>query len=438
MTNLIVKIADWLEKRFLPIANVLSNQRHLAALRDGFIATMPISMFGALVVMLREVIFQSTSLLGLKMNNYAFYAENVQPLFDATIMPVLNQIWWGSLALGIIFTIFTVAYKLAEQSKQDALSAGVIAVVAYLTLLPQSAPGGDWGTISWTSFNSESIFAGLIVAFLSTEIFVYLNKKGWTIKMPPQVPSAVSRAFSAIIPAGVVLTVFATIGVIFINGFDTTMQAFINTSLQVPLTSLGQSPFTLLVLIFVAQILWFFGLHGSTIIGPVLDTMYSAALGANAEAIMIHGTKAPNLITRNIIDLYGMHGGSGSTLALIIAIMIFSKRKEYTSLSKMSLAPGIFQINEPMIYGIPIVLNPIFAIPFILIPPITVMIGYFFTAIGFAGPVYIAPPWVTPPVISAFLATGGNIGATIVAAGTFALAIVIYAPFVIIANKIEN
>lgn len=437
MTNFIVKIADVLEEKFLPFASALSNQRHLAALRDGFIATMPISMFGALVVMLKEVIFQEGSLFGLKLNTISFYAEQIQPFLNKTIVPVMNQIWWGSLALGIIFTVLTVAYKLAEQSKQDALSSGVIAVVAYLTLLPQMAPGGEWGTISWTSFNSESIFAGLIVAFVSAELFIYINRKGWVFKMPAQVPPAVSRAFSAIIPAGVILTLFSTIGVVFIEGFGTTLQAFINNAIQVPLTSLGQSPITLLILVLVAQVLWFFGLHGSTIIGPVLDTMYSAALGANAEAIMIHGTKAPNVITRNIIDIYGMYGGSGSTLALIVAILIFSKRQESLMLSKMSLGPGVFQINEPMIYGLPIVLNPIYAIPFILTPPITTMIGYFFTSIGVAGAVYIAPPWVTPPIISAFLATGGDIGATLVAAGLFALTIAIYAPFVIIANKVD-
>ena len=121
---------------------------------------------------------------------------------------------------------------------------------------------------------------------------------------------------------------------------------------------------------------------------------------------------------------------------LEIALMIFSKRQEHKELTKLVLAPSVFQINEPVIYGLPIVLDPIFCIPFILVPTISVFIGWFFTAIvPIAGYVYIAQPWVTPPVISAFVATGGSIGATVIAACTFIFSIIAYAPFVMLANK---
>lgn len=256
--------------------------------------------------------------------------------------------------------------------------------------------------------------------------------------MPEQVPPAVSKAFSAMIPAGLAILISGIVSVFFSQVLQTNLQAWINSVIQRPLVMLGQSPFTMIILILVQQILWFFGLHGSNIIGPVLDTMYGPALTANSEAILIKGIAPTNAITRNILDIYGMHGGSGATLALIIAIFIFSKKVEQRDLSKMSLAPGIFQINEPMIYGLPIVLNPIMAIPFILVPPICVFIGWFFKAvIPFAGYIYIAPPWVTPPVLSAFLATGGNIGATIIAFVTLVLAVIMYAPFVILLNKSE-
>ncbi|MEG0328537.1 MAG: PTS transporter subunit EIIC [Erysipelothrix sp.] len=439
MTNIMEKFASWLEEHFLPIASAIGNQRHLVALRDGFIATMPVSMSGALVVMFKEVIFTSESLFGTMLNKLSFYAENIQPVLDRTLVPVLEQMWWGTLALGIIFSVFTIAYKLAEHYKQDALSAGVLAVVSYLILLPQAVEGGEWGTISWTSFNSEAIFTGLIVAMVSTEIFNWVVNKGWVIKMPDKVPPAVSKAFSAMIPAFFVLTFFGIVSVCFQEGLGIPMQQFINNAIQIPLTKLGQSPFTFILLVFIAQILWFFGLHGITIIGPVLDTMYSPALAANAEAIMIKGVAPTNAITRNMLDLYGMHGGSGATLALIIAIFLVSKRAEYKSLAKMSLMPGVFQINEPIIYGLPIVLNPILAIPFIIIPPITVFIGWLFTAvIPFAGFVYIDPPWVVPPVLNAFLATGGDIKAAILAFATLVIAILIYMPFIMIANKMED
>ncbi|WZU02347.1 hypothetical protein MGH68_04945 [Erysipelothrix sp. D19-032] len=101
------------------------------------------------------------------------------------LLPISNQIWWGSLALGIVFTVFTISYKLAEFDKQDSLTAGVLAVVSYFMLLPQQAcPDAAWGTVSWTSFNSEAIFTGIIVAIVSTEVFMFMNRKGWVIKMP--------------------------------------------------------------------------------------------------------------------------------------------------------------------------------------------------------------------------------------------------------------
>lgn len=436
MEKFLTKVATWLEIHFLPIAGKIAAQRHLAAMRDGFIAILPIGMAGAAVVMLKEVIFADTSLLGATLNKMSFYHSHIQPLWDTSVVPLLNQIWWGTLALGVIFSVFTISYHLAKTNQIDPLSAGVVATIAYLIQLPQAAEGADWGTISWTSFNSEAIFTGLIVAFFSTELFTFAVRRGWLIKMPEQVPSTVSKAFSAVIPAGLVFFVCGIISVTLQTRFDTILQVVIHDAIQLPLVNLGQSPFTLLLLILIQQILWFFGLHGANIIGPFLDAMYSPSLSANAEAILVHGTAAPHAITRNIIDIYGMHGGAGATLALIVALLMFGRRKEHHELAKLSLAPGIFQINEPMIYGLPIVLNPLMFIPFLIIPPLTIFIGWFFTAIiPLAGPIYISPPWVTPPIISAFLATGGSLGATLIAALNFALAVIIYAPFVILLNK---
>lgn len=344
----------------------------------------------------------------------------------------------GTLALGIIFTVLAIAYKLAEIDEADALSAGVLAVISYFVFLPQSV-GDAWGMISWESFNSTAIFAGIIIAIVSTEIFLFVNRKGWVITLPEQVPTGVSKAFSAIIPASIVLIIMGAASVFFLQVVGMPFKDWINVIVQEPLIRLGQSPLTYIFLMFFAQILWFFGLHGILIIGPVLDTMYSASISQNAEAILVHGTDAPNTITRSFADLYAMHGGSGSTLALIVAILIGSKRAEHKSLAKLALAPGIFQINEPIIYGLPIVLNPIMAIPFVLTPPIMIGIAWLFTeVIPFAGKIYLSPPWVMPPVINAFLATGGNIPAAILSLVTFIIAVLIYLPFVIVSNKMVD
>ena len=436
METLVNRFAGVLEKYLMPLAAFTAGQRHLCALRDGFIATVPISMVGSIVIMLKEVLFLEWSIIGEKLNKIPFYHESIQPMLDKTVISVLNQIWWGTLALGIIFSVFSISYCLAKTNKVDKVSAGLISTVAYLILTPQSYGDGGFGSMSWTYFNSEALFTGMIVAFTATELYTFAVRKGWTIKMPKQVPPAVSKAFSAIIPAALVFTVFGIVSTIFLVGLDSSVKDFINMMLQKPLTNLGQSVFTLIFLVFIHQVLWFFGLHGTLIVGPAYDMVWGAALKSNSEAILIHGTEPTHAITRNMIDVYAMHGGSGATLGLVIAIFIFSKREEHREFAKLTVMPSTFQINEPVIYGLPIVLNPIMCLPFIFVPVILVFIGWFFTAvIPFAGHIYIAPPWVMPPVISAFLATGGDMGATILAACTFVLSIVMYAPFVILANK---
>lgn len=430
-------LAAWLERHFLPIAGKIGRQKHLAAMRDGFIAIFPMVMMGAIVTMFNHVLFTEASLFGEQLNKLEWYSQNIQPLLGRYIIPVMGQIWWGTLALGVIFSVWTISYFLGESYGVDGLSAGIVSTVCYLILLPQMASdAAGWGTLSWTSFNSSAVFTGLITAMIATEIFRLVIKKGWIIKMPEQVPPAVSKAFSAVIPGGITMLVFGVLSVIFIEFVNTPFKDFIEQQLQRPLVLLGQTPITLIFFMLISQLLWFFGLHGMNIVGPFVDAMYGPALLENFEAVTALGEAAPNVLTRNFIDVYGMHGGSGATLGLIIAIYLFSKRQEYKELAKLATPPGIFQINEPVIYGLPIVLNPLMFIPFIITPALTIFIAWLFTGpIPFAGKLYMTVPWTAPPIISAFLGSGGNIPATILATVTFLLSIVIYAPFVIVANK---
>lgn len=435
MSSKMDKFTGVLEKFLLPIAHKVSNQRHLSAVKDGFIATMPLALVGAIAAMGNNVFFNNTSLIGEQLNNMAWYANSIQPFLDATLIPIFGQLWWGTIAVAVLFSTVTISYFLAKNLGEDGLIPAVIAAAAYMVLTPQSTEAGGWGTISWTSFNSEAVFAGLITALISTEIYCWVKRKGWIIKMPDGVPPTVSKAFSAVIPAGFTLFILGAISIFFMNVVNTPVQVWINQMLQAPLMALGQSPLTAIFLTMVSQLLWFFGIHGMMITGPVLDLMYGPALNQNLELVQ-QNMEPIHAITRNFFDVYGMHGGSGSTLGLIIAIFLVGKKPSYKVLAKMSVAPGIFQINEPMTFGLPLVLNPIMAIPFILVAPINLLIAWFFTAVvPFAGYLYMAPPWTTPPIISAFLGSGGDLGATALAAVTLVLAVLMYMPFVIMANR---
>jgi len=423
-----------MEKVFLPIAHKVGNQRHLSAIKDGFIMTMPIALAGAIATMLSNVFFGSGTLVGELLNRMDWYANTIQPFLDATLMPVMGQMWWGLLGLGVLFSIVTISYNLAKNLGEEGAIPAIVALASYMVITPQVA-GDMWGMISWSSFNSTAIFAGLITAMVSTELYCFIKRRGWVIKMPESVPPTVSKSFSAVIPAAITLFIFASIGVIFMNGIGMPLQEWINEMLQRPLVRLGQSPATMVFLAFLAQLFWFFGIHGLMIIEPALNLMYGPAGQANLELVE-QGLAPTYVITRNFFDVYGMHGGSGSTLALIIAIFLVGKKAGHRSLAKLSVAPGIFQINEAMVIGVLKNQKIIKEIAGTKIKGICLLIAWFFTAvIPFAGLIYLAPPWTTPPVLDAFLATGGNLGATILAAGTFVLAIFMYIPFVLIANR---
>ncbi|MGL5615302.1 MAG: PTS sugar transporter subunit IIC [Sarcina sp.] len=455
------KLGDWLEKHVMPIASVVGGQRHLAALRDGFIATLAVNMIGAMCSLFNNVLIRSWSLIGEKLNGIEGYANNVQPILSKYIEPVLLRVNFGTLAIITVFLVITISYNLAKSYDIDGIGAAVSSTAAYFVVLAISrvtegadATGAvdaagkaimlkvktDGALIPFSDLGATAMFAGILVALIATEIFVKVTKAGWTIKMPEQVPPAVSKAFSAILPATFAIITFAIISVIFTDFVGTSFKDWIEQTIQSPLMKLGQSPITYVFMILIAQILWFFGIHGSNIIDPAMNTMYKPPLFENIAAYNAGGADAvQHVLTRNFLDVYAQHGGSGATFGLVIAIYLFSKRQEYKELAKLATAPGLFQINEPVIFGLPMVLNPMMFIPFVLTPAICVSIAYFFTAVvPFAAKISAETPWTTPPILSAFLATNGDWKAAVLAAGTFLLSILIYAPFVIAANRMGD
>ncbi|WP_297519684.1 PTS transporter subunit EIIC [uncultured Clostridium sp.] len=470
------KLSGWLEKTLMPIAAVIGGQRHLGALRDGFIATLGVNMVGAMAVLFNNIIFTSGSLAGKKLNESAGYAESVQPIFDKYVIPVMGRVWWATLAIIAIFLVVSISYSLAKSYEVDGIAAAITGIASYFAILAEAGPRvggltiseagtvafldangavvevaaealngatqatiGTWGQIPVGNFGSTAMFASIIVAMVGTQLFVAITKAGWTFKMPEQVPPAVSKAFSAIIPSTITILLFSIIGVVFTNFVEIPFLDIVNKFIQEPLVKLGQSPITYIGLVMFSQLLWFFGLHGSNIIDPAMNSMYRPPLLENMEAFQNGlGQEAMQTLTRNFVDVYAQPGGSGATLALLVAIFFFAKRQEQRELFKLAIAPGLFQINEPVIFGMPLVLNPIMFIPFIFTPAICLTIAYVFTEIiPFANKICVETPWTTPPILSAFLATGGDIKAALLAAALFALSVLIYTPFIIASNREE-
>lgn len=447
--NFMDKMSASLEKVLLPIAAKIGSQKHICALRDGFIATLTASMAGAMAVMINCVFLLSDSLIGKSLNNIGFWKDSIQPVLDKWIINIGWAVQGGTLKIMAILIVFTIAYSLARSYEENPLLAAIIAFCAYFVIVPQNVAGlfkldkgayvdGGSGLISMGMFGATSMFATILTAFIATEIYVRISKKGWVIKMPESVPPAVANSFAAVIPGSITLVIFGIISVLFSVGIEKSVPDWIASAIQEPLMSLGQSPFTMIFLIFIAQFLWFFGLHGMNIVDGALQPLYSPALLENID-LYTKGQEAKYALTRNFIDVYAMPGGSGGTMALLIAIFLFSKRQESKELAKLALAPGIFQINEPVIFGLPLVLNVTYFIPFIFISPIMIGLAYVFTEIiPFASYITGNAPWTAPPVVSAFIATNGDIKACILAAALLVLAVVLWAPFVIAANKMGS
>ncbi len=259
--------------------------------------------------------------------------------------------------------------------------------------------------------------------------------------MPAAVPPAVARSFKVLLPIFFVMVFFSALNYCLALISPAGLNDLIYTLIQTPLKHMGTNIFAVIILGAVGNFLWVLGIHGPNTTSAIRETVFSEANLENLSWAAQHGTTwgAPYPITwTSINDAFANCGGSGMTLGLLLAIFIASKRAEYRDLAKMSFIPGIFNINEPIMFGLPIVLNPIMMVPFIMVPIVNCAIGYFFVSMEIIPPVAYAVPWTTPGPLIAFLGTGGNWLALLVGFLCLGVATMIYLPFVIAANKVNN
>ncbi|MFJ8512630.1 PTS sugar transporter subunit IIC [Lysinibacillus xylanilyticus] len=412
----------FLEEKFVPVAARVGSQRHLVAIRDGFITIMPLTIVGSLAVLVNNLPIK-------------FYQNALDAIWK-------HETWtqWGGNVWGATFGIislllaFTIAYNLAKSYDKDGLSAGVISLSTYLTF----GTFGEGGLTGLTT-GTGGIFIAIIVALLSTELFCKLtgNPK-LLIKMPNGVPPAVSKSFAALLPAIITIGLFALVRTIISAGFDIPdIVGSFYSAVQEPFMGLTNSWIAALLLAFIPTFLWTLGVHGANIIEPFMQTINLPAIEANVKAIS-SGEIAPYIVNKPFFDAFINMGGSGTTIALIIAIFIFArKNKQYNTVGKLSAAPGLFNINEPLLFGLPIVLNPVLFVPFILTPMVNVTIAFFATKWGFVPAATVSPPWTTPPIINGFLATQSWQGAAL-SIVLIVVAVCIYLPFISMANRMAK
>lgn len=411
---------NFLESFLLPIADKLNNNRYLTSLRDGFMIALPLIIFGSIFVVIANLPFLDKVISA---EALAAYQNALGPASAAT------------LSLMGLFVIVGIGYKLTEHYKGEAIYGGVIALASVLIMTPQVLDGVS-GVIPTASLGAQGMFLGIFTAFISAELYRFFVKKEWTIKMPPGVPSAVAKSFSALVPVTLTLTAFLIIRILFSYTTFETVQNFIYTVIQGPLTVLGSGLPATIVAVLLIQVFWFFGLHGQIIVNSVFDPIWYTLNEQNLAAFQA-GTELPNIITKQFIDsfLVGM-GGSGMTLAVIILIFIIGKSRQLKELAKLGTPSGIFNVNEPIIFGLPIILNPLVVIPWLIAPVVVTLTTYFAMATGLVPPpAGIIVPWTTPPILNGFLATGNAWQGGVLQAFNLFVVMIIWWPFLRIMDK---
>lgn len=324
------KFSLWMEKHFVPIAVRFGSQKHLVAVRDAFISILPITMAGAFATMLNAIV---RDLPGPDALNIPAIPKAFEWLIG-----INGYVWWGTLAMtGLIFA-FAIGYQIAKAYDVDPLAGGLVSLASFIIVTPQSVSFeatinevtevvSGWGNLNVNYINSSGLFTALFVGILASMIYSILMKKNVTIKLPEEVPSGVSRAFATILPGVIALYTVGALawgtGVL----FDSNIADIINKYVQQPFLALSQGLPSVIILTMFVSVLWFFGIHGSNVLAPVLDGIYLTALRENAANHQV-GKTMEYFWTRGSFDAYAWMGGAGCTIALIIALFIFSKKQE--------------------------------------------------------------------------------------------------------------
>ena len=285
---------------------------------------------------------------------------------------------------------------------------------------------------------ATGMFVGILVAIACSELFRRLKRyDALVINMPDSVPPAVAKSFNVLIPMLLVLSVFATLGWGLEYVFNKTAHELVNGLIQAPLQNVFQGLGGVISVLLIQNGLWWSGIHGVSIMYPITETTLLVAIQENSAAFMANNP-LPHIVTKPFLDSFAFMGGGGQTIGLLISLFIVAKRDEHKVMSKLAAPGTIFNINEPLIFGLPIMFNPILLVPFLLTPVVCATIAYTVTYMGFISKTSVLIPWTTPPVLSAFLATSGDWRAAVLAVLLIGLSVLIYLPFVLAMSRAEQ
>ena len=418
-------ISNFIEEKMVPVVSKFASLRYMRALKSGFMVIMPLTIIASVFLLITDF----------PITGYPeFMAKIFGPEWDSFLSPAYRATFdmMGILLAG------TIAYKLAESDEVDPLPVMIISIVAYVIVTPKfvTAESGEVinKVLPMAWLGTKGVITAIIMSITSTEIYRFIVKKNLVIKLPENVPPMVYKSFFSLVP-GVIVVAFALL----VNGIFLTMgksmHEFIYDILQVPLQGLTASPIAITIVAGLNGFLWWFGIH-PTVVNSIVNPLLNANSVENLElfkqgALTLENA---NIGTIQMIDQFATIGGAGMTIGLVLAMLVVAKSQRMKMLSKLSTVPAVFNINEPIVFGLPIIMNPLMLIPLTLAPIVSVLIAYGAIVIGFMNPFNgVVEPWPTPPIFSGFLVSGWQ-GAVVQVVAIIA-AFAIYYPFVLALDK---
>lgn len=354
---------------------------------------------------------------------------------------IFSNIYYGCLNTIALLLAYNMAQAMAKRSGVDPHFGGLLGLVSYVCMSPNTFEVfGSEGIIatglSQDVTGSMGMFYAMVISVFTILLYSKLQKvKKFEIKLPDSVPPNVGKAFSSLIPTCLTIFILCIVRYGYFAFTQSELSSLIYTILQKPLGFIVQTPFGFLGVTLFTALFWLLGIHGTAITSSFTKPLFLAALTTNIDLVN-SGLQPTEIVTKPFNVIFGGMGGFGCTLALIVAILLVGKREDERAIAKLALPAGLFEINEPIIFGLPIVLNPVYAIPFMLAPCVGQGLGYIATKIGIMPYTYLDVPWVIPPFINGFLATGGKIQGALVQMVVFAILVLLYMPFVKMSNRV--
>ncbi|MGL4864982.1 MAG: PTS cellobiose transporter subunit IIC [Cetobacterium sp.] len=437
------KFMKFMEEKLMPIAAKVGQNRYLNAIKDGFVYAMPFLIIGSFILLMVNLPFTDS--------NNALYIEWYSN-FMGEYKGELVQPFYVSMGIMSLFVSYGIGMSLSNNYGLNSTTGGFLSMYAFLLVsakldwLPVGQvegaetlfliPDGGWMPIMDARYlDAKGLFTAILGAIIAIEIFRFLVRKKFVIKLPDSVPPAIAKSFELLIPIIFVTIIFHTLNILVISSMDVMVPEIILKAFA-PLLNMSDSLLSLITILVIIHLFWFAGLHGTNIVVAIVNSITLSNLAVNQAALQA-GETLPKIFAGGFVDSFIFMGGVGTTLGLTLA-MVRSDNTHVKSIGKLSLLPAIFNINEPIMFGTPIVMNPLLFVPFIMVPIINGTIAWFATKYGLVSKIVTLVPWTTPGPLAALLATNLDISAAILSLALVLLSYFIYTPFLKLYTKSLN